>query len=61
MANIPSVNVPKSPLRWRLWWRFAFTPFNRVVTALPISEWRKEAIVTPVDFWAMDHIGRTKP
>ena len=60
MTPIPGPGRDDRPLLWRLWWRLAFTPFCRVVGLLPISEWRDEAIVTRVDIWAMDHIGRIR-
>lgn len=55
--TIPNVSPNREPVRWRLWWRFGFTPICRLIGLLPIAEWRKEAWITPIDFWAMDHIG----
>lgn len=56
-TTIPGPGTDDRPIVWRLWWQFVFTPLNRVVTLLPIAEWRQEAWVTRVDIWAMRHIG----
>ena len=42
------------PFGWRIWWRFGFTPFCRIVYLLTRDDRRREAWITPVDIWAMN-------